>query len=390
MKNHNIQPTTQLSGPQWTLKSSDGAIYKEFSARIYMQQHEAALKHHIKQKHGYTEEVMNSIDWKSIGNAGQSMPIYEKSCLTKHVGRYSATGRQMKRRKEWKNSNCPRCGCDNEDSNHITECQAPAAIHKLHDEILKFERDLDRQDTSHSISDIITTTLFDEQNALFASHILPYDGTIPEDAYELICRAAHEQDAIGQTNLLHGHLATKRTEAQELIYWSTPGCRRNGRSWAKQTIRGLYRITKAMWEHRNDELFPGTSQISTKRKRKIWEEVEIELDIGNEDIRMSNCNTACMNPEVIKEWSPESQDIWVRHIQMLRERDVTSNLKQICDNDQTKIDEIFRQRLEKLRHSSSTLFHHWRMKFHTNTLAQYLHSTEELQRQLKRQKVVNC
>ena len=77
VKHHNIQLTTRLFGPQWTLKSSDGAIYKDFSARIYMQQHGAALKHRIKQKHGYTEEVMNSIDWKSIGNTGRSMPIYE-------------------------------------------------------------------------------------------------------------------------------------------------------------------------------------------------------------------------------------------------------------------------------------------------------------------------
>lgn len=125
-----------------------------------------------------------SIDWQVIGKTGRSLPIHAKTWLTKHVGRYSTTGRQMKRRSEWKNSRCPRCMCPNKDSNHITEYQATTATEN-HNEVLKFEKELNKLETSFLISDILTTTLFDDNSAPFYSHISEYDGSIPEEIYNI-------------------------------------------------------------------------------------------------------------------------------------------------------------------------------------------------------------
>ena len=160
----------------------------------------------------------------------------------------------------------------NEYSNHITECQALEAITTLHDEVLKFEGELDQIKTSHAISVILTTTLYDDINATFSSHIQSYNGLIPVTAYELIQEAAAEQDSIEKTGLLHRHIVHKWRTAQDIIYQSTPGCRQNGTTWAHQVIKGLYRITRAMWEHRNKSLFPTILQVSTKQTKENMEQ----------------------------------------------------------------------------------------------------------------------
>ena len=313
----------------------------------------------------------------------------KKTWLTKHIGRFSATGRQMKRWHEWHVSRCPRCQHPNKDSNHVTECQAPKAIEKFHDEILKFERELDRNKTTPIILDILTTTLYGDTTATFYSQIRPYDESTPFSAYKLILEAATKQDSIGKTRLLHGHLVTKWQLAQDIIYKSTPGCRQNGNTWAKRTIKGLYRITKSTWDHRNASLFPGSSNISTRRKQKIWRNVKIELKIKDKCIHTKDRDSICFKKKIIKKWSPESQEIWLAHIQRTRDRSISKGTNVEDANLNTKQDEIYQERSSYMRKSASPRFHDWQMKHHQCTLSQHLHSTEELHCQLKRRKLAN-
>ena len=387
VKTHRNPPVTKLYGSQWRLKSVSGYIYKNFSSQIYLNRHGDKLREHIKSKQGYSEETMQSIDWQTIGETGRSLPLHIKTWLTKHVGRYSATGRQMKRRSEWKNSRCPRCMCPNEDSNHITECQATSATETLHDEVLKFEKELNRLETAYLISDILTTTLFDDTDTTFSSHIGDYDGSIPEEIYNMICDAAKEQDEIGRTGLLHGHLVQKWRIAQEALYRLTPGCRRNGRTWAKRVVKELYTITKAMWDHQNASIFPSTSTTSTNRKKKIWHDVKIELKIGDKGIRDHEMCSICFDKKSIKAWTPESQEIWLKHVQNMRDRAI-ADWKEHNDRTRTnRQQKLYDKRSSRLHISASRRCHDWKMKHHNKTLSQYLHSTEELKRQPKRRKL---
>ena len=187
-----------------------------------------------------------------------------------------------------------------QDSNHITECRVTTATETLHNKVLKFEKELNKLKTSFLISDILTTTLFNNNNTSFYSHNRKYDESIPEEIYNIICCAAKEQDKIGRTGLLHSHLVKKWRIAQEALYRTSPGCRRNGQTWAKIVVKALYVITRAIWEIRNDSLFPGKSTTSTNWKKKIWHDMKIELIIGDKCIRDRNLCCICFNKKKIK------------------------------------------------------------------------------------------
>ena len=144
-----------------------------------------------------------------------------------------------------------------------------------------------------------------------------------------------------------------------------------------------------MWEHRNKSLFPGTSTISLRRKQKIWRDVKIELSIGNKCIRTKDQETICMKKRVLKTWTAEAQEIWLKNIKNAREQSLAGTSDVANNTYKQQFNAIYRTRSSLLRQLASPKFHKWRMKHHNKTLSQYLHSTDELRCQLKRQKLAN-
>ena len=68
---HEPKPITELYGSQWRIQSSTGYAYKNFNEQIYMSRHGYNLRNHVKNKQGYTESIMESIDWMAIGKVGK-------------------------------------------------------------------------------------------------------------------------------------------------------------------------------------------------------------------------------------------------------------------------------------------------------------------------------
>ena len=79
-------------------------------------------------------------------------------------------------------------------------------------------------------------------------------------------------------------------------------------------------------------------------------------------------------------------EAWLKNVNVLRERAhkyVTDT--DIIDSALTK-DDIYIEREENLKHFSTPKFYRWRLRHHVATLTQYIHSTEELNCQLKKQR----
>ena len=92
---------------------------------------------------------------------------------------------------------------------------------------------------------------------------------------------------------------------------------------------------------------------------------------------------------MLKTWNPEAQEIWLTHVNRTREQFCKGDLGPEDKCNQEDHSDVCSERSNKLRKTSTTQFHDWRMKHHNNTLSQYLHSQAELNRQFKRRKLAN-
>ena len=62
---------------------------------------------------------------------------------------------------------------------------------------------------------------------------------------------------------------------------------------------------------------------------------------------------------------------------------IWNNIQPVNGANVKEVDEIFEERCKRLRRSSSPQFTEWRMKFHNETLATYLHSMKEFNEEMK-------
>ena len=107
---------------------------------------------------------------------------------------------------------------------------------------------------------------------------------------------------------------------------------------------------------------------------------------------MHECDqrSICFAKKTIKSWTPESKEIWSKHIKETCDRAIL-DWKDQDNKSRTKYQQtIYDKSSNNLRVLASKQFHDWRMKNHNITLSHYFHSTEELYCQLKRHNIVTC
>ena len=136
----------------------------------------------------------------------------------KHVGHFSATGRQQLRHKYWQDSRCPRCGTRDEDSPHVVLCTAHEAVAHLADNIYWLEEELKKLGTHSCVTRTLIYTLFDQGNSSFAKNVPRRREKMPRKIYDAIKSAAVQQDAIAYQNIFDGHIVAEWGKAQELAY----------------------------------------------------------------------------------------------------------------------------------------------------------------------------
>jgi len=67
------------------------------------------------------------IDWETIGQAMQEVPVNRQCWVAKYVLGHFATGKNMCRWKFQLSMQCPRCHTPHQDKQHILTCPAPIA-----------------------------------------------------------------------------------------------------------------------------------------------------------------------------------------------------------------------------------------------------------------------
>jgi len=165
--------------------------------------------------------------------------------VTKHITGHFAHGKNMQQRGQCSTAVCPHCQMEIEDKGHILRCSADSARVQWKLSLQSLHRWMKDQGTALEIRIAIMTNLEQWAN----------DNTTSSNSKD---KFTTEQQKIGWDCMLDGWLTQGWCNHQEKI-WKHAKSRKSSLRWTSALIQKLWDVLWDMWDHRNKELFAGTS-----------------------------------------------------------------------------------------------------------------------------------
>ena len=227
--------------------------------------------------------------------------------MVKHLSGFSAMGRVMFRRGEWKHSNCPRCGQHNEDAQHIVRCTGPPAIKGWDEAISQFTQDLEK-DTDPSLLLAIVQSLKAWKHNIPEYH-LPYTDTIT--------KAIEDQRELGWVQFTYGRCAISWKDAQqEWLNLKATRWRSSSSKWMIKLASAAKEIAWTMWENRNNWLHDDSHPWKQADQRFIMNEIPRLYNSLTSPHLLPRDRTFLRTPlSTIKKYSPSKQNLWFQAVQ---------------------------------------------------------------------------
>jgi hypothetical protein len=263
-----ILPAQRFHDEQFSITIEGAKVGKLNRAAFYDSSHgkTEAIPYWQARQHLPDEAILN-INWTAITHAMAAWPFGKRRWLAKHLAGFSATGRVMRRRKEWTHDRCPRCLAPDEDAFHVVACRDPRARSHYRKAVDTSCATLDSLGTD---SDIVL---------LFKSRLLSWGTPQARNfAYyplsTTIRKALLAQDSLGWYQALNGRLSTLWQDAQaEWIAQQATRYKRSPTKWAGRASLALVEIPWQMWEHRNliyhDPAHPWSQERNTDLTQQI-------------------------------------------------------------------------------------------------------------------------
>jgi hypothetical protein len=198
----------------------------------------------------------------------KALPFGKKRWLVKHLSGWCATGRNMKRRKEWKHDKCPICLQPNETIGHIMSCpDIRARLHRAQ-AIDNLIITLKKIKTDPAIISAIHSRLLHRQ---------PTRRYTPSGQPSAVDKAFQDQDLIGWDQFRRGRVSKKWEDAQELwLVAVSTKWKRSSALWLQRLLVAIWDMSFEVWEHRNSilhhPLHPWKQAVIRDRERRIKDE----------------------------------------------------------------------------------------------------------------------
>jgi len=244
-----------LPGEGWTCSINHRRIVTQLADRIRNQINDVPITKYWKTKFGINNATWQSIDWIGLGRAYRESTITVWRWATKHTSGFFAHGKNMARWNFRSSMHCPRCGTENEDKAHITQCPAPAAREIWQHSLKKLTQWLRDSNTAHEISEAIVWGL--NQWIEPGQSLEPPGGQFVSD-----------QTLIGWNHFLDGWLAQSWRLHQEGV-WQLAKSQRSSRRWVAELIKKLWNVSWDMWAHRNGILHESPTARQDILEKKV-------------------------------------------------------------------------------------------------------------------------
>ena len=225
-----------------------------------------------------------------------------------------AVGVEMKRRKPWTHSKCPRCDELYETSTHVLQYTGEGTGGIWEKAIKSFRQHLAEQLTNNQVADLICASL-----SAWRQGIQPRQ---PRSYLLGLQQAFVEQTDIGWGAALEGRWSELWVEIQERHFRKLKK-QRSGKRWLTTIIRKLWNIAWDLWQHRND--VQAERQIEERRMKNAVN-IRYEYGLGSTGLDQNDRRLFAKTMEEILTANIHYQDAWVRRITMARKRSATNTI----------------------------------------------------------------
>jgi len=190
----------------------------------------------------------------------------------KHLTGRQPWGTNMKRWGFWQEATCPLCKDADEDAKHVVRCPRvtrvwPRAIQPLQEWLRQTRTDTD---VSNVIIDGLTSFQRGDTPAIDRF-------SLPQDLSD----ASLEQDALGWRNFLDGFITTSWGKIMQARF-SAGGRRMTGKRWTCSLLRHLWRLSRELWDHRNELAHEGRDSLTQQAIDELNRELLAQFQRGRD------------------------------------------------------------------------------------------------------------
>jgi NADH pyrophosphatase NudC (nudix superfamily) len=267
-----------------------------------------SCKQYWQTRENISDECIERVHWHALGKAFRKYPGGKQRWLVKHSTGQCGVGRMHLRRKYREHSQCPRCGQEDESTQHVLQCKSLSADIQWKIRIKTLEMWLTNNFTPSYLQGAILQRLCEWRNDTPFARIYG-----PGNIQQVI---AH-QDNIGWWSFLLGRV-DESFESCMNEHFAAKGMRNTGRPWLSKLITQLWDLQFNMWEHRNEIEHSDMTPDKLKQLDLLRIKATEELNEGCSTLSQQD-KTLFLNPALISNLNLTDLKQWLKDVHLARQ-----------------------------------------------------------------------
>lgn len=219
----------------------------------------------------------NQIDWNLRAHSLRNIPTHEHRWLCKYTTGFCGVGSMLLKYRYQTHTKCPRCGADNERTDHVLQCKGAETSTIWKDEIKKLQEWMISQDLYPELVTLIITEL----NNWRDNHTSTYTPT-----NQHLQQALTSQRRIGWFHFIEGFWANSFVLCQQ-AFFDANNSPKSSTLLLSKTQRRIWKVAWSLWSHRNQYLHDTNNSFHPQEIQNIDHEITYERNKGLDTLSTS-------------------------------------------------------------------------------------------------------
>jgi hypothetical protein len=256
---------------------------------------------HLQEKHQWTEQVIDTIDWNILGTTIQGFTGSQQRTIQKYINGWLPTNAHDSTGRKDAQRLCPSCNKEHETNMHFIQCPTDREEwKKAISTTLECKADLPQ----HTLQQLLQDTLHQIADANTIPKAPP--DHLPIQYYTLY----EEQSHIGWHHILAGRWSKKWVEIYDNITGTT-----NGETWARRILSKLWKQLLQKWKRRCEHEHTPTTSRQEQENERMNEQIDKIYSHENE---IDHIDRLILHTPIdsIKTLKPKPKKAWIRRAQL--------------------------------------------------------------------------
>ena len=266
----------------------------------------ATAKKFFNEKKIVLVEYFDSIWWLGYEKAMAGYPKTFRTFVTKQVSGWCGCNSKLSLWEKGVDSKCPQCGCEHENSKHLTRCTDPGRLMQLRQSIECVMDILSEANVDQNLTDIIEAYLLAQGRRTMKEcvpSLSPYN------------RVATAIDNLGWDCFVEGRIP------YVLIETVKPMLRRympkgSVELWGAKFIKSLVSITHKQWLYRNSDVHHAIDGISARQHQELTARIHCLLKTKKDSLHERHRHLMEVDFTKLGSGTTIARQVWVANVDM--------------------------------------------------------------------------